>query len=178
MDDMARFLNSGGMVGILDATNSTRDRRAIIHEKCLQYNLEVFYVESVCDNETRIEETIMVGSSRQRRGCKRLTACTVFFSASHALSPLLPPSQFPPSSSSFSSLFVLQKVKVNLPEYQLLTPEDARNDFLARIKFYQSKYESLSPTTDSALSFLQIVDLGRYFIVNKPTSFLQMRIVR
>lgn len=57
---MINFLNGGGMVGVLDATNSTRNRRQVIHDKCVAHNVEVFYVESVCDDDVRIEETIMV----------------------------------------------------------------------------------------------------------------------
>lgn len=52
---MIAWFQAGGVVGILDATNSTKERRKWISEKCGALGIEVLFVESKCDDE----ETIM-----------------------------------------------------------------------------------------------------------------------
>ena len=60
--DMFAFL--GGQdpktprVGILDATNSTLARRNLIRERVGAAGFDLFWVESVCDDEARIEQNI------------------------------------------------------------------------------------------------------------------------
>lgn len=52
---MFAWFQAGGVVGILDATNSTKERRKWVSEKCGSLGIEVLFVESKCDDE----ETIM-----------------------------------------------------------------------------------------------------------------------
>lgn len=53
--DMLAWFKSGGVVGILDATNSTKERRKWVYDTCTALGIEVLFVESKCDDE----ETIM-----------------------------------------------------------------------------------------------------------------------
>ncbi|KAK9386869.1 6-phosphofructo-2-kinase-domain-containing protein [Lipomyces mesembrius] len=58
--DMFRwFDNEQGVVGILDATNTTKSRRNWILELCRKRNVEPMFVESWCDDEDLIMQNIM-----------------------------------------------------------------------------------------------------------------------
>jgi len=60
VNDMLRwFEHEGGHVGILDATNSTRTRRAWIEERCKSKGYDVMFVESKCDDEELIMNNIL-----------------------------------------------------------------------------------------------------------------------
>lgn len=49
------------MFQVFDATNSTQDRRKMIHEIVVQkMGFKLFFVESVCDDPSIIETNIMV----------------------------------------------------------------------------------------------------------------------
>ena len=53
-DELLDFLlNQGGSVGILDATNSTIERRQILfkHIKAREEKLGILFIESVCEDE-------------------------------------------------------------------------------------------------------------------------------
>ncbi|CCC05221.1 hypothetical protein SMACR_08713 [Sordaria macrospora] len=52
--DMLRWFKKGGVVGILDATNSTKERRKWVLDIMTQNNIEVIFVESKCDDENMI----------------------------------------------------------------------------------------------------------------------------
>lgn len=60
VEDACNFLKNGGEVAVLDATNTTRERRKllveIIHKK---HNFRLFFVESICDDPTIIEANIL-----------------------------------------------------------------------------------------------------------------------
>lgn len=59
VQDMIRWFNKeGGVIGILDATNSTKERRRWIHEKCEAAGIETLFVESKCDDEELIMSNI------------------------------------------------------------------------------------------------------------------------
>lgn len=56
VNDMLKWFKSdGGIVAILDATNSTKARRRWVRERCDANGIETLFVESKCDSE----ETIM-----------------------------------------------------------------------------------------------------------------------
>lgn len=60
MTDMFRWFETGkGVVAILDATNSTKERRQWIHEKCREADIETLFVESICDDEDLIMTNIL-----------------------------------------------------------------------------------------------------------------------
>ncbi|KAJ3196047.1 Fructose-2,6-bisphosphatase [Irineochytrium annulatum] len=53
-----KALVTEGRIGIYDATNSTRDRRRMIQERCDEENIEVMFVESICNDEEIIMANI------------------------------------------------------------------------------------------------------------------------
>ncbi|KAH8904093.1 bifunctional 6-phosphofructo-2-kinase/fructose-2,6-bisphosphate 2-phosphatase [Coniochaeta sp. PMI_546] len=52
--DMLQWFKSGGVVGILDATNSTKERRQWVMDTVSKEGIEVIFVESKCDDEALI----------------------------------------------------------------------------------------------------------------------------
>ncbi|XP_021950362.1 6-phosphofructo-2-kinase/fructose-2,6-bisphosphatase isoform X3 [Folsomia candida] len=60
LEDVIRWIESGGEVAVFDATNTTRDRRKIIYEWIVQKTgYKLFFVESVCDDPNIVEQNIM-----------------------------------------------------------------------------------------------------------------------
>lgn len=55
---MMKWFKSGGVVGILDATNSTKERRKWVVERIASEGVEVIFVESNCDDEELIMANI------------------------------------------------------------------------------------------------------------------------
>ena len=64
LDDMLEFLRGGGDIGIYDATNNTRERRALVLERCAAEGLQVVFVESICDDPAIIEANIRATKAR------------------------------------------------------------------------------------------------------------------
>ncbi|MGF1468782.1 MAG: bifunctional nucleoside/nucleotide kinase/histidine phosphatase family protein [Sandaracinaceae bacterium] len=58
LDEMLAFFAEGGEVGVYDATNSTRERRAWVAARLRAHGLAVVFVESVCEDESVIESNI------------------------------------------------------------------------------------------------------------------------
>lgn len=56
--DMMGWFRQGGVIGIFDATNSTKDRRKWVMDECTSEGIEVLFVESKCDNEDLIMANI------------------------------------------------------------------------------------------------------------------------
>lgn len=57
--DMLKWFKHGGVIAILDATNSTKERRRWIKERCDQKGVETLFVESKCDDEELIMSNIL-----------------------------------------------------------------------------------------------------------------------
>lgn len=56
---MCSWLNNEGDVAIFDATNTSRERRALIYDHCTKhYCFRMFFVESVCDDPRVIESNV------------------------------------------------------------------------------------------------------------------------
>lgn len=58
-DMMRWFKDSEGQIAILDATNSTKARRAWIQHRCEEEGVEALFVESKCDDEELIMANIL-----------------------------------------------------------------------------------------------------------------------
>ncbi|KAK3680874.1 6-phosphofructo-2-kinase-domain-containing protein [Podospora appendiculata] len=58
VQDMLRWFKAGGVVGILDATNSTKERRKWVIDRVRDEGVEVIFVESKCDDEALIMANI------------------------------------------------------------------------------------------------------------------------
>ncbi|KAI8328343.1 6-phosphofructo-2-kinase-domain-containing protein [Blakeslea trispora] len=59
LDDMVRwFEEDNGIVGIYDATNYTKERRKWVYEKLNEANVQVFFIESICEDESVVLDNI------------------------------------------------------------------------------------------------------------------------
>ncbi len=58
LEDLLRWLSEGGRIGIYDATNSTRDRRAILRARCEQEGVRVVFVETLCNDPHVIDRNV------------------------------------------------------------------------------------------------------------------------
>ncbi|KIL67464.1 hypothetical protein M378DRAFT_9255 [Amanita muscaria Koide BX008] len=68
---------------------------------------------------------------------------------------------------------VALKISSGDPDYKDTSPEEAKQDFLRRIKEYEKVYESVK---EPHLSYLRLVNVGRSVTVNKINGYLQSRI--
>ena len=65
MKDIISWFNTGGQIGILDATNSTLHRRQLIRQffhkskSELEYNVSILHIESICNDESIIQNNII-----------------------------------------------------------------------------------------------------------------------
>jgi broad specificity phosphatase PhoE/predicted kinase len=64
LDDMLEFLRGGGDIAIYDATNNTRERRALVHARCAAEGHEVVYIESISNDPALIEANIRATKAR------------------------------------------------------------------------------------------------------------------
>src|SRR5262249_29382673 len=58
LDDMIEWMKQGGEVGIYDATNSTRERRALVEGRCAAAGIPVLFIESICHDHGVLEANI------------------------------------------------------------------------------------------------------------------------
>src|SRR6478735_231674 len=58
LDDLLAFLRAGGDIGIYDATNSTRERRRMVRERCEAAGVQVVFIESICNDLSIIEANV------------------------------------------------------------------------------------------------------------------------
>jgi broad specificity phosphatase PhoE/predicted kinase len=64
LDDMLAFLRDGGDIAIYDATNNTRERRALVRARCAAAGLQVVFVESICNDPAIIGANIRATKAR------------------------------------------------------------------------------------------------------------------
>ncbi|MGD0674674.1 MAG: 6-phosphofructo-2-kinase/fructose-2,6-bisphosphatase [Polyangiaceae bacterium] len=64
LDDLLAFLAEGGEVAIYDATNNTRDRRALVRSRCAEQGVDVVFVESICNDPEIVEANIRANKAR------------------------------------------------------------------------------------------------------------------
>lgn len=68
---------------------------------------------------------------------------------------------------------VALKVSSGDPDYADTSPEEAKFDFLRRIKQYEAVYQTIS---EAHLSYLKIINVGSQVILNRINGYLQSRI--
>lgn len=69
-------------------------------------------------------------------------------------------------------------VKVSSPDYPERDRESVMEDFLKRIECYKVTYQPLDPDEhDKSLSFIQVINVGRRFLVNRVQDYIQSKIV-
>lgn len=59
MNDMLRWFSRGGLVGIYDATNSTKKRRRMVKDRLETVGVRVLFLESLCTDRTIVEKNIL-----------------------------------------------------------------------------------------------------------------------
>jgi broad specificity phosphatase PhoE/predicted kinase len=64
--------------------------------------------------------------------------------------------------------------KLHSPDYLDVEPEQAVDDFRARIAYYESTYE---PVDGADRSFIKIIDVGRQVVVNRMEGYLSARLM-
>ncbi|XP_072305267.1 6-phosphofructo-2-kinase/fructose-2,6-bisphosphatase 2-like isoform X1 [Eucyclogobius newberryi] len=70
------------------------------------------------------------------------------------------------------------EVKVSSPDYPEKNRESVMEDFLKRIECYKVTYQPLDPDEhDKNLSFIQVINVGCQFLVNKVQDYIQSKIV-
>ncbi|THV02885.1 bifunctional 6-phosphofructo-2-kinase/fructose-2,6-bisphosphate 2-phosphatase [Dendrothele bispora CBS 962.96] len=68
---------------------------------------------------------------------------------------------------------VALKVSQGDPDYKDMSPEDAKQDFLKRIREYEKVYETI---TEPDLSYLRILNVGQAVTMSRINGYLQSRI--
>ncbi|RKP16749.1 bifunctional 6-phosphofructo-2-kinase/fructose-2,6-bisphosphate 2-phosphatase [Rozella allomycis CSF55] len=68
----------------------------------------------------------------------------------------------------------IKEVKLSSPDYVNKDPDQAAEDFKARIAHYQKAYETI---TEKDISFIKTIDLGTQFVLHLVQDYLQSRIV-
>jgi broad specificity phosphatase PhoE/predicted kinase len=58
LEDMLAFLRDGGDIAIYDATNNTRERRALVRARCAAEGRDVVFVESIANDPDLVETNI------------------------------------------------------------------------------------------------------------------------
>ncbi|CAL8367468.1 unnamed protein product [Lota lota] len=72
----------------------------------------------------------------------------------------------------------IMDVKVSSPDYPERNRERVMEDFLKRIECYKVTYQPLDPDEhDKDRSFIQVIDVGRRFLVNRVQDYIQSKIV-
>ncbi|XP_029012857.1 6-phosphofructo-2-kinase/fructose-2,6-bisphosphatase 2-like isoform X4 [Betta splendens] len=70
------------------------------------------------------------------------------------------------------------EVKVSSPDYPERNRDSVMEDFLKRIECYKVTYQPLDPDEhDKNLSFIQIMNVGQRFLVNRVQDYIQSKIV-
>jgi broad specificity phosphatase PhoE len=64
LEDLLQFMRGAGEVAIYDATNHTRERRALVRGRCAELGLEVVFVESICSDPRIVDENIRANKAR------------------------------------------------------------------------------------------------------------------
>ncbi|KAG7089899.1 hypothetical protein E1B28_011533 [Marasmius oreades] len=126
LETLIQWLKDGGNVGIHDATNSTRSRRAKIEARIAQEKgMSLIFLESICDDPAVIAANVAL------------------------------------------------KVSQGDPDYKDMSREDAKRDFLRRIKEYEKIYETI---TEPHLSYVRIVNVGEEVTLSRIHGYLSSRI--
>ncbi|KAF9200307.1 Fructose-2,6-bisphosphatase, partial [Haplosporangium sp. Z 27] len=102
------FEKEHGVVALYDATNSTRSRRDMLLTECKKHDIQVMFIESICEDEALVLHNIM-------------------------------------------------SVKLSSPDYKDMDPEQAVEDFKARIVHYKEAYETI---TEENLTYIKLINHG------------------
>ncbi|KAL8603347.1 hypothetical protein ACOMHN_039710 [Nucella lapillus] len=151
--DACKYLERGGQVAVIDATNTTQKRRQLLLRHFTEVHpFNLFFVESVCDDPAIIEANILI----------------------HPFNLLFVESVCDDPAIIEANIL---EVKVCSPDYVGRDKNEAVVDFLQRIEHYRETYETLDCQAEQHLSYIQIINQGQRFIVNQLAGHLQGRVV-
>ncbi|KAI8973267.1 6-phosphofructo-2-kinase-domain-containing protein [Mycotypha africana] len=68
----------------------------------------------------------------------------------------------------------IKQVKLSSPDYASADPDEAVQDFKARIDHYKDQYETI---TEKNYSYIKLINVGSQVIINRIQGYLQSRIV-
>jgi broad specificity phosphatase PhoE/predicted kinase len=68
----------------------------------------------------------------------------------------------------------VRETKVSSPDYAGVDPEQAVQDFRARIAHYERAYETID---DDTASYIKVIDVGRQIVINRIHGYLPGRVV-
>lgn len=138
LDELLDYLlHRGGAVGILDATNSTIQRRKLLvdHIKKREPKLGILFIESICHDEN--VRLFLLGS----------------------------PVPWPVTNRCAKLLEANMRLKLSGPDYKDKDPVKSLEDFKQRVKAYESAYQPLGKyEEDHDLQYIQ-VSLDHYALV-------------
>lgn len=86
LDDMLNWLRQGGKVAIYDATNSSKERRKLILDRCTGERVQVVFIESLCYDQSIIEKNIRDTKVSNPEYVATLLFLTIELSLSYPLS--------------------------------------------------------------------------------------------
>ena len=59
LNDMFEWIDDNGEIAVFDATNTTRERRRLLYQRIVvEKGYKLFFVESICNDDTIIETNI------------------------------------------------------------------------------------------------------------------------
>ncbi|KAL0490680.1 6-phosphofructo-2-kinase [Acrasis kona] len=70
----------------------------------------------------------------------------------------------------------IMDIKIKSYDYQEATSEEAKEDFLSRIKTYEEVYQTIEDRFDSEMSYIKMVEVGKKFVMNKIGGYIPGRI--
>lgn len=129
-DEMYVWLKSGGQrrrVAIFDATNTTKERRFAVCHRARQENVQLLYVESICDDQEVLNANY--------------------------------------------------ELKLQNADYIGMDPDQARADFMSRVKAYEKVYESIEDDEDDGhISYIKLINVGQKTITRGCSGYLPSQV--
>lgn len=129
-DEMYEWLRSGSLkrrVAIFDATNTTRERRFAVCHRARQENVQLLYVESICDDEEVLNANY--------------------------------------------------ELKLQNADYRGMDADQARKDFMDRVRAYERVYESIEDDEDNGnICYLKLINVGQKTITRGCSGYLPSQV--
>ena len=73
----------------------------------------------------------------------------------------------------------VRSVKISNQDYEgLMTPEQAFQDFMQRMKNYEDEYQPMGDEEETDLSFIKLIDCGRRVEINRVHGYLLGRVAQ
>jgi 6-phosphofructo-2-kinase len=152
LDELLDYLIlGGGAVGILDATNSTIERRKHLIDRIRdrESKLPILFIESVCDDKH-------VSSKKKK----------IFFFSFQGI-----------ALTCLQLLEANMRLKLAGPDYKDKDPAKSLEDFRKRVIAYESAYEPLGEHEEREdLQYIKMIDVGRKVVHYRLKGFLSTSI--